>query len=150
MPVSDRFLRRANVWRVSGVPRRVRTVPLQGVCVLMGYLRAAFGKLSLIGLLAFLSRFCSDPHPSLVHNWNINYYLVLSRWNATLSLELFETSCSNSLFPSHLETVYFLSHLILFSLFPPLLLCSSPSALFQHPSDPEGSHRTWKEEGQLF
>lgn len=44
------------------------------VCVLMGYLRAAFQKLSLIGLLAFLSGFCSETGPLLLHNLIINYY----------------------------------------------------------------------------
>lgn len=33
----------------------------------------------------------------------------MSRWNPTLSLELFETSCSISLFPSHLECIFFLT-----------------------------------------
>lgn len=72
MPVFWPIFKSGCPW--SGVPRRVRTVPLQGVCVWMGYLRAALEKLGLTGLLAFLSRFCSDTGPLLLHNLNLNYY----------------------------------------------------------------------------
>lgn len=48
---------------------------LQGVGALMEYLRTAFETLNLIGLLTFLSRFCSDTGPLLLDNSIINYCL---------------------------------------------------------------------------
>lgn len=45
-----------------------------GCVCLDGVPQAALGKLGLTGLLAFLSRFCSDTGPLLLHNLNINYY----------------------------------------------------------------------------
>jgi len=64
------FEKRERLWRVSTVP----ILLLQGVRVLTGYLRLTFQKLSLVGLLAFLAGFCSDPAALLRDNLSINCY----------------------------------------------------------------------------
>lgn len=145
------FLGRASVSRGSVVCPGGSVLSPSRVCVLMGCLNAAFQKLSLIGLLVFLSRFCTDTGSLFLHNLIINYYFkkpFLGGMQHTL-FELFEASRGISLFPSHLERVYFLFSLLL--AFPPLLLCSSPSCCFSIPVTLKaGSQTMWKEEGQLL
>lgn len=116
------------LWRVSGVPRRVSTVSLQGVGALMEYLRAAFETLNLIGLLTFLSRFCSDTGPLLLDNSVINYYLK------NPCLDRIQHSLLNSLKP-HAVFVSLLFRKSVFSFPPDSVFClsslSTPLVVFQ-------------------
>lgn len=115
------------------MPRRVSTVSLQCVCF-DGVSQCSISEAeSHWTWLVFLSRFCADTGSLFLHNLIINYYFkkpFLGGMQHTL-FELFEASRGISLFPSHLERVYFLFSLLL--TFPPLLLCSSPSCCFSIP-----------------